>query len=247
MAAIEVFSRVEHKYMISNETYIKLREQLKEYMYEDGFSAEGGFYTICNIYYDTDTDELIRKSIEKPVYKEKLRLRSYGRAEHDTKVFLEIKKKYKGVVNKRRTVLKLDEAYQFASTYEQPAYEDYMNRQVMNELEYFMKHYKTVPKLFLAYDRAALFCKDNPELRITFDKNIRTRRENLRLDSDDTGEYLLDNDKWLMEIKVVNSYPLWLINILNENGLFRTSFSKYGTEYTNYIKKKMKKQEDILC
>ena len=93
MVAIEVFSRVEHKYMINNETYIKLREQLKEYMYEDGFSAEGGFYTICNIYYDTDTDELIRKSIEKPVYKEKLRLRSYGRAEHDTKVFLEIKKK----------------------------------------------------------------------------------------------------------------------------------------------------------
>ena len=126
MAAIEVFSRVEHKYMINNETYIKLREQLKEYMYEDGFSAEGGFYTICNIYYDTDTDELIRKSIEKPVYKEKLRLRSYGRADHDTKVFLEIKKKYKGVVNKRRTVLKLDEAYEFASTYEQPAYEHLM-------------------------------------------------------------------------------------------------------------------------
>ncbi|MBD5136663.1 MAG: polyphosphate polymerase domain-containing protein [Lachnospiraceae bacterium] len=231
MAPIEVFSRVEHKYIIDSTVYKNIRNQLKDYMYEDGFSTDGGFYTICNIYYDTATDELIRKSLEKPVYKEKLRLRSYGRADDDTKVFLEIKKKFKGVVNKRRTVLKLREAYDFTETYRQPEYRDYMNKQVLNELEYFMNHYKPVPKVFLAYDRAALFCKDDPELRITFDTNIRTRRDNLRLDSDDKGEQLIDKDKWLMEIKVINAYPLWLVDILNSNGLFKTSFSKYGTEY----------------
>lgn len=232
MAAIEVFSRVEHKYIIDNATYKNIRNQLKDYMYEDGFSEDGGFYTICNIYYDTETDELIRKSLEKPVYKEKLRLRSYGRAEPDTNVFLEIKKKFKGVVNKRRTALKLYEAYEFAETYIQPEYKSYMNKQVLNELEYFMNYYRTVPKVFLAYDRAALFCKDNPELRITFDTNIRSRRDNLRLDASDDGEPLMDKDKWLMEIKVINAYPIWLVDILNSNGLFKTSFSKYGTEYT---------------
>lgn len=231
MAPIEVFSRVEHKYIIDSAVYKNIRNQLKDYMYEDGFSTDGGFYTICNIYYDTATDELIRKSLEKPVYKEKLRLRSYGRADDDTKVFLEIKKKFKGVVNKRRTVLKLREAYDFTETYKQPEYRNYMNKQVLNELEYFMNHYKPVPKVFLAYDRAALFCKDDPELRITFDTNIRTRRDNLRLDSDDKGELLIDKGKWLMEIKVINAYPLWLVDILNSNGLFKTSFSKYGTEY----------------
>lgn len=231
MAPIEVFSRVEHKYIIDSAVYKNIRNQLKHYMYEDGFSTDGGFYTICNIYYDTATDELIRKSLEKPVYKEKLRLRSYGRADADTKVFLEIKKKFKGVVNKRRTVLKLREAYDFTETYRQPEYRNYMNKQVLNELEYFMNHYKPVPKVFLAYDRAALFCKDDPELRITFDTNIRARRDNLRLDSDDKGELIIDKDKWLMEIKVINAYPLWLVDILNSNGLFKTSFSKYGTEY----------------
>lgn len=235
MASIEVFNRVEHKYIVEGDTYNRIREQLKAYMYEDGFSTDGGFYTICNIYYDTDTDELIRHSIEKPTYKEKLRLRSYGRAEPDSKVFLEIKKKYRGVVNKRRTVLNLREAYEFTSTYSKPEFKSYMNAQVLNELEYFMKFYKPVPKVFLAYDRAALFCKDNPELRITFDTNIRARREDLRLDSDDKGELLIDKDKWVMEIKVIDSYPLWLVEILSSNGLYKTSFSKYGTEYEKYI------------
>ncbi len=243
MKAIEVFSRVEHKYLIDDSTYHRICEQLKPYMYEDGFSRDGGFYTIWNIYYDTDTDELIRKSIEKPVYKEKLRLRSYGRAKPDSEVFLEIKKKFDGVVNKRRTRIKLYEAYEFIETYEQPQIKKYMNRQVLNELEFFMKFYQVKPKVFLAYDRAAMFCKDNPELRITFDKNIRTRRDNVRLDLNDEGELILDRDMWIMEIKVVNSYPLWLLDILNSNNLFKTSFSKYGTEYKRFLADKLADKE----
>lgn len=233
---IEVFSRVEHKYIIDNDTYKYLREKMSKYMYEDGYSTNGGFYTICNIYYDTDTDMLIRNSLDKPLYKEKLRLRSYGQAEPDTKVFLEIKKKYKGVVNKRRTVLKLSEAYKFLDTYEKPEIKEYMNGQVVNELAYFMQLYKPVPKVFLAYDRAALFGKDDPELRITFDTNIRTRRENLRLDSEVEGKQLLDKGCWLMEIKVANGYPDWLLKLLEERNIRKQSFSKYGTEYKGYLR-----------
>ncbi len=233
---IEVFSRVEHKYIIDGDTYNYLREKMDKYMYEDGYSTNGGFYTICNIYYDTDTDMLIRNSLDRPVYKEKLRLRSYGRATDDTKVFLEIKKKYKGVVNKRRTVLKLSEAYEFLETYNKPVIQDYMNEQVINELQFFMNLYKPVPKLYLAYDRAALFGKDDPELRITFDTNIRTRRSNLRLDSEVEGKQLLDKDCWLMEIKVANGYPKWLLDILEERNIRKQSFSKYGTEYKNYLR-----------
>lgn len=233
---IEVFNRIEHKYLIDNDTYNYLREKMSKYMYEDGYSTNGGFYTICNIYYDTDTDMLIRNSLDKPIYKEKLRLRSYGQAKEDTKVFLEIKKKYKGVVNKRRTTLRLNEAYQFLKTYEKPEIKEYMNEQVVNELIYFMKLYKPVPKLFLAYDRAALFGKDDPELRITFDKNIRTRRENVRLDAPVEGEQLLEEGYWLMEIKVSNGYPRWLLDLLNEKNINKQSFSKYGTEYKKYLK-----------
>ena len=106
-----------------------------------------------------------------------------------------------------------------------------------------MKFYQIKPKVFIAYDRAAMFCKENPELRITFDKNIRTRRDDVRLDYTDDGDLILDRDMWIMEIKVVNSYPLWLIDILNNNKLFKTSFSKYGTEYKRYLVDKLEKKE----
>lgn len=234
--SIEVFNRVEHKFMINRETYLKLREMLDGYVYEDGFSTNGGFYTICNIYYDTATDELIRKSLEKPIYKEKMRLRSYGQANSYSKVFLEIKKKYNGVVNKRRTTLQLNEADEFIKTYKHPPIKEYMNAQVLNEIEYFMNFYKPVPKVYIAYDRSALFCKDDPELRITFDTNIRTRRDELRLDSKIYGDQLLEDGCWLMEIKVHGAYPLWLVEILNKCGVQKNSFSKYGTEYKNYLK-----------
>ena len=88
--AIEVFNRYEKKYRIRDDTYYKLRERLSEYMEADEHSKDGDFYTICNIYYDTPDNYLIRKSIDGSVYKEKLRLRSYGVKAPDEKVFLEI-------------------------------------------------------------------------------------------------------------------------------------------------------------
>lgn len=229
--AIEVFNRYEHKYLIDSDTYKKVIEIMDRHMELDPYNKNHTEYTISNVYFDTDDNYLIRRSLQKPKYKEKLRLRSYGTPDSDTHVFLEIKKKYNGIVNKRRTTLKLDEAYRFVKTGNAPHIKEYMNEQVVREISYFLKCYDLKPVLYLAYDRMAYFEKDNPDLRISFDHNIRTRRYDVALDYGDCGSPLLDNDTYLMEIKTARSKPLWLCRMLTELGIKRTNFSKYGTEY----------------
>ena len=174
-----VFNRYEKKYLLTYDVYLKLREKLKERMVVD----EYGKHTICNIYYDTSDYELIRKSIDKPVYKEKLRLRSYGVPTLDTTVYLEIKKKYQKIVNKRRIGIKLSEAYNLIEKGIQPK----ENNQILNEINYFLKHYKLENKTFLAYDRIAMYDKKDHNFRITFDHNIRSRSYDTRLENGDYG------------------------------------------------------------
>lgn len=233
--AIEVFNRVEKKYLIDENIYGIFYELILPYMEADVYCTDGNFYSINNIYYDTDTNELIRKSIDKPIYKEKLRLRSYGVPAMDDIVFLEIKKKFDGVVNKRRTSIRLSEAYEFLDSGIIPEKGEYLNGQVVKEINYFIDVYKPKPKVFLKYDRKALFGKEDSDLRITFDKNIRTRRDNLRLEEGEEGELLLEEGKILMEIKTTASFPLWLTSILTKYEINSTSFSKYGTEYQKFI------------
>lgn len=242
--AIEVFNRYEKKYRITDETYQKLRERLEEYMEADEHSRNGEFYTICNIYYDTPNNDLIRRSIEKPMYKEKLRLRSYGVVEPDKKVFLEIKKKYEGLVNKRRTKLTLAEAYEFIETKQMPKFQPYMNEQVLKELQYTLNRMEIVPALFLSYDRVAMFGKDNKDFRMTFDRNITTRRYDLGLHYGIYGEKLLKEDEWIMEIKIDKAMPLWMTKILSELKIYPASYSKYGTEYCNYVQKQQKEKDE---
>lgn len=235
--AIEVFNRYEHKYMLNEYEYKKIIEVMDAHMELDKYNADRKTYTIANIYYDTPDDYLIRKSLSKPAYKEKLRLRAYGVPDADTKVFLEIKKKYRGIVNKRRTTLKLDEAYGFLESGKKPEIKPYMNAQVVNEIEFFLKNYNLVPKVYLAYDRLAYFEKGNPDLRISFDTNIRSRRYDLGLQMGDYGDKLLPDGVYLMEIKTAMAKPLWLTKALTELQIRRCSFSKYGTEYKNLLRK----------
>ena len=233
--AIEIFNRYEHKYKMNTETFHRVLEVMDKHMELDKHCAGHSLYTIANIYYDTPDNALIRESLLKPVYKEKLRLRSYGIPDKDTMVFLEIKKKVNGLVNKRRTVLKLDEAYDFLLSGIPPEIKSYMNAQVVRELEYFMQRYNTGPKVYIAYDRLAYFEKGNDDLRISFDTNIRTRRQDIALENGDHGAQLLPDDIWLMEIKTSRAMPLWLCRMLSEFNLRKTSFSKYGTEYNNML------------
>lgn len=245
---IEVFNRYENKFLLDEKTYEELQRQLEGYMELDQYNKTRGFYTISNIYYDTADDYLIRNSLAKPKYKEKLRLRAYGVPAADSKGYLEIKKKVCGLVNKRRTTLRLNEAYEFAKTGIRPGLKSYMNTQVLNEIEYFLTRYTLEPKLYLAYDRTALFSKECSDLRITFDTNIRTRRYDLKLEKGDYGEKLLDHTMWLMEVKAKDSIPLWLTQILSEYKVYKRSFSKYGAQYNKTLAKaKQMKGESNIC
>jgi len=237
--AIEVFNRYEDKFLLNTREYILIQKEIKKYMEIDEYNKEDEFYTISNIYYDTEDDYLIRTSLEKPKYKEKIRLRAYGVPEKNGKAYLEIKKKVNGLVNKRRSTLMLNEAYRFLKTGKMPEIKSYMNKQVLNELQYAIKLYNVVPKLYLAYDRKAFFGKENSNLRLTIDTNIRTRRYDLKLEKGDYGENLLPLGQWLMEVKTDGGIPVWLSKFLSENNIYKTSFSKYGTEYNKMLQAKL--------
>lgn len=247
--AIEVFNRCEKKYMLNTKQYEKLIEAIQPYMLVDAYNREKEFYEISNIYYDTPDDRLIRASIEKPVYKEKLRLRSYGTPNENSAVFVEIKKKYKGIVNKRRTTMALDEAYAYLNEKKMPDCNNpKINQQVLREIDYFCNMYNLVPKVYLSYQRRAYFEKNDGDFRVTFDKQITTRREDLRLEHGSYGKQLLPEGVYLMEIKINKAVPLWFTRILSELEIYPVSFSKYGTEYKNYILENYKKSEgEILC
>lgn len=218
-----VFHRYEKKYLVRKDAYQLLRQKLFPYMQEDAY----GLHTIRNIYYDTETDELIRMSMEKPEYKEKFRVRCYGTPGCDVAVFLEIKKKYKGLVNKRRVMMSAEEAEDYLTKGIRPR----QSSQVLKELDYFLACHEVVPKIYLAYDRIALFGKEDPKFRVTFDTNIRYRNEGLDLKNDENTTVLLGGGSYLMEVKVLDAMPLWFVHILEELKIRPVSFSKYGTAY----------------
>ena len=217
------FQRYEKKYLLNLEQYQKIRAGLAPYMEAD----EHGRYTICNLYYDTPDFQLIRASLDKPVYKEKLRMRSYGVPADGDSVFVELKKKYKGVVYKRRTALEAGEALDYLAGRCSPRAKD----QICREIDWFLGRYHPVPQVFIAYDREALAGLEDRVLRVTFDSDLRWRDPALDLRSGDGGERITSRDQILMEIKIPGSAPVWLSRLLSENSVFPTSFSKYGVCY----------------
>lgn len=241
---IEVFERYEMKYLLDDAQYEQVLAALLTYMNVDEYSERTGFYPICNIYYDTPTDQLIRASLKKPIYKEKIRLRSYGTPKNmDMPVFLEIKKKYNHLVSKRRIVLKLSDAYRYMADGTAPA-DNRINTQILEEMNYMRSVYDLRPKIYLSYQRKALAGKEDAGFRITFDKDILARRSEVLLEQGDYGEPLLPPGKKLMEIKVLHAMPLWCAQILSEAQVYPTSFSKYGTEYMQYTKRRQQLHEE---
>ena len=220
------FRRCEKKYLLTHAQYQAMRLGMAPYMEPDAYPR----YSISNIYYDTEHYDLIRASLEKPVYKEKLRLRSYGVPGELDPAFVEIKKKFDGVVYKRRITMQMRDA------------EPYLGgarigdgSQISREIDWFLQFYRPEPKAFLAYDREAYAAADGGELRITFDTAIRVRSNDLDLRSGDYGVPLLESNQILMEIKIPGTAPMWLARLLSENHIFPTSFSKYGTYYKEFV------------
>ncbi len=231
----DIFKRRERKYMLDEEQFALMGELLSLRMEKDKY----GVYTICNIYFDTEIYSLINRSMEKPAYKEKLRLRSYGEADDDSRVFLEIKKKFKGVVYKRRIALPLKDAEAWIYEGKRPA----VSGQTAKELEYFLNSHVLTNKTFLAYDRTAFAEKGGGSLRVTFDSNIRARKENPDLRKDG-GDLCFDKNYHIMEVKAQDAMPLWLAHAINENGIYPVSFSKYGYIYKQYLHNVMEYMEE---
>lgn len=229
----EFFRRVEKKYIISKEQYWKIKDLISAQMIED----EHGKSTICNIYFDTENYDLIRHSIGKPIFKEKIRLRSYNIPTLDMKVYLEVKRKFDGVVSKRRIEMLLKEYY--TGKYKE-------NRQVGKELVYYFNFYQLRPTLFLSYSRRAYYDKDNKDFRITFDSNIMAREYDLKIEKGNYGTKILAENKYIMEIKTLGAIPIWFIKILNEFAVSPYGFSKYGEAYTQLILKSNEIEEYVI-
>jgi len=230
-----IFKRYEIKYMLTLEQKEHLLNAMEPYMAIDKY----GRTTIRNIYFDTDSYRLIRHSIEKPAYKEKLRIRSYSQAGPGSPVFVELKKKYKSVVYKRRISMAEKDAMEWIGGIRPIG----IHTQIANEIEYFKKYYQTLrPVVFLSYEREAYYAKDGSDFRVTFDDNILARQEELSLESEVWGTSLLEEGKVLMEIKTPGGIPLWLTRFLSAEHIYKTSFSKYGTAYQKMILPEYKKQ-----
>lgn len=225
--AIEKFNREELKYLLTINQYNSLLKMINDHIQKDKYHKE----KICNLYFDTINNDLIVKSISKPDYKEKVRLRSYNVPESETLVFLEIKKKYKKIVNKRRVTITYNQAIDYIFKGINPL----PNSQIMKEIDYTFKRYNLLPKVAITYDRLSFFSKEDTDLRITFDKDIKYSVDIKKLDALENEKKLLE-DKYVMEIKSLNGLPFWLVNALNELKLYPTSFSKYGKVYTRLRK-----------
>ena len=218
-----IFKRVEKKYRISTAQKDKLLAMISDKLVPD----EYGKSTVCSLYLDTPSYLLIRNSIEAKTYKEKLRLRSYGVPTGDTRVFLEIKKKFDGVVYKRRVSMSLDAAKEYINGGESP-----IKSQIMSEIDYAMSFYgHPKPSILVAYEREAFYVKDDPNVRLTFDSNIRYRNEELFLEKGNHGNRIMPEGELILEIKTSGAMPLWLSSALCELGIFPSSFSKCGNAY----------------
>jgi len=222
----KTFERNEKKYLLTISQYESVFNEFSKYLKPD----EYGEQIICNEYFDTDDYRLIRASIEKPPYKEKLRLRSYGIPNGESEVYLELKKKYDGIVFKRRVMGSLDEMREYING-KIPDNEN----QVLNEINYFLLFYHAKPKIFLAYNRIALIGEKNSGIRVTFDRKIRSRTENIDMSLGDFGEEFFTDSSVVMEVKVKGAMPLWMSEIITKSKATPTSFSKYGSVYKRFI------------
>lgn len=232
------FERVEKKFVLTRKQYEAVFPVVEKNMDKDIY----GQYTISNLYYDTPIYDLVRRSIEKPVYKEKFRIRSYGVPEPEDHVFAEIKKKYKGIVYKRRVA----DTYEEVEAFIKGRKELGSDFQIQREIQWFLNMYKPEARVYIGYDRIAYAGRAGEDIRVTFDENIRYRETELDLCAGTHGSPVLTEDLIVMEVKVPKVIPLWFVKALSENQIYSHSFSKYGTCYQNYLLPKLFQKGKIV-
>lgn len=226
--AANTFERKEIKYIITRQQYRDLLRALEGRMQPDEF----GVTKICNIYFDTPDFRLIRESIEKPLYKEKLRLRTYGVPDENSRAFVEVKKKFNKMVFKRRETMRYIDAMRFLVNREKIK----NPTQIEKEIEWMLDFYKGLaPAMVLCYDRQAYYGTDDPSIRMTFDTNITYRTEDFNLMCGSYGETLMDDSKYILELKINYAMPLWLSAILDRLKIYPGSYTKYGNAYKKLL------------
>ena len=232
MAFGVTFKRYEKKYLLNPYQYSVLKAEIDKYFVPDTH----GETKICNLYLDTSDYVLIRRSIDKPVFKEKVRLRTYGIPNDDTTAFIEIKRKFDSIVYKRRIHQNYDSALKCVNG----DYSFLDDKQISEEIRYLFDFYGDIrPRFYISYDRCAFFYKETSDIRITFDKNLVWRHTDLDLKLGSYGNNLLPEGYTLMEIKVPNTVPLWLATLLSELKIYPRSFSKVGTAYKTMLGEKI--------
>lgn len=233
-----IFERIEKKYVLTEDLFDAIMKNISEYCIPDAYPVSD----ICSIYYDNSSNSMVCTSNEKPIYKEKLRMRSYGVPEPDSRVYVEVKKKFNGVVYKRRVHMKYKNAVNYLEKGAAPP----KPSQITREIDYLIKFYGGVkPAMFVYYHRLSFVGKNNESLRITFDENVLCRDYDLSLDKGIYGEKLVQDGIRLMEIKTVGAMPLWLAHALDTCKIFPGSFSKYGTAYLKGLEEKKQFTGDI--
>ena len=226
-APVVVMQRFELKYLLSAEQTAYLKKELEGHMLLDRY----GRTSIASIYYDTPDYRLIRASLEKPPFKEKLRLRSYGLATDESPVFLELKRKAYGIVYKRRVQTTIPLVRRFFTGEGDICAGGQINR----EITYFRDFYGNLaPACLIIYDREAYYEPDG-DLRLTIDHAPRYRVDGLDLKTSMEGRLLLPEGHTILEIKVQQAIPLWLSAILTEGKIYKNSFSKYGEAYRQQV------------
>lgn len=245
MTTVFVFRRYEKKFLLTRLQWETLRPLVEAHMDLDEHCLKGTPYLVRNIYLDTSDNELIRRSLDNPVFKEKLRLRKYGSfSDPNGDVFLEIKRKYKGIGTKRRVRLTPEEAAIMLKGGGLPVREDFYARQIIGEIGYALAIYEVAPSVFMSYNRLAYSDKETGTFRLTVDDQILTRRAEFDFTIGPRGKPLLDDNHLLMEVKVGRAMPLWFTKALSGLQIYLTSYSKYGKEFEARIRKEL--AEDVV-
>jgi hypothetical protein len=243
---INVFRRYEKKFLLTEDQYTRLVPIVREHMDLDPFCVDGKPYHVQTIYFDTLDNAIVRHSLDKPKFKEKLRLRHYGEVYQDgDPLYLEMKRKFVGVGTKRRVKLTFEEAQQVMHKQTLPPKEDYFSRQILGEIAYHINKFDVKPIVFISYSRFAYVARDDSHFRLTIDHDLVTRRNNLDFVSNNEGLKLIKPGFHLMEVKVGKAMPLWFARALSAYNIYSTSFSKYGKEFEHRLQKELAIDEYI--
>lgn len=226
--ALEIFSRRELKFLLPFETYKALANDMMPYMRYDKFGDGFGRYNIVSLYFDTPQKTIYYETRNKLLFRQKLRLRVYDEADLNSTAFLEVKQKFKNVVNKRRTLVPLQSAYDYI--YQNQSIADQVsNPQILKEIDHFKQLYNLHPEIVVSYDRQAFHGLYDPDLRVTYDYNLLCRNDDLHIENGPQGENFVDPNLVVMEVKITNSVPLWLTELLSDYGLQKQGVSKFCT------------------